>query len=89
MNDEIVEKMVSVFPFYRHKKGRSTCTRRSKVVVFSPNRGRAVGDYCRKYTMGALKSMAPGMAVVLGVIFGLAEITPASWQLQRTTWWLL
>ena len=52
VNDEIVEKMVPVFLFYRHKEGRSTCTGRSKVVVFSPNRGCAVDGYCRKYTVG-------------------------------------
>ena len=29
-----------------------------------------------------LEIMAPGVAVVLGVVLGLAEITPVSWQLQ-------
>jgi hypothetical protein len=48
---EIVEKMVPASSFYRHKEGRSTCTERSKVIVSSPNRGYAVDDYCRKYTM--------------------------------------
>jgi len=33
--------------------------------------------------------MAPGVAVVLEVVLGLAEIMPASWQLQRAAWWLL
>ena len=51
VNDDIVEKMVSASPFYRHKEGRSTCTGRSKVVVFSPNWGRAMDAYCRKYTV--------------------------------------
>ena len=51
-DDEIIQKMVSASPFYRHKEGRSTCTGRAKVVVFSPNRGHAVGDYCGKYTVG-------------------------------------
>ena len=51
-DDEIVEKMVSASPFYRHREGRSTCTGRAKAVVFSPNRGCAVGDYCKKYTVG-------------------------------------
>ena len=45
VSDEVVVKMVSASPFYRHKEGRSTCTWRSKVVIFSLNRGRAVGDY--------------------------------------------
>ena len=52
VNDDIVEKMVPASPFYRHKEGRSTCTVRSKLVVFSPNRGCAMGDYCKKYTVG-------------------------------------
>ena len=37
--------------FYRHKEGQSTCTVRSEVIVFSPNRGYAVNDYCWKYTV--------------------------------------
>ena len=30
--------------------------------------------------------MAPGVAVILGIVLGLAEITPASWRLQRAMW---
>ena len=30
--------------------------------------------------------MAPGVAVVLGVVVGLAQIALASWQLQRAAW---
>ena len=44
------------------------------VIVFSPNRGGAVVEHCGKYTMG----MASGVAVVLGIVLGLAEIAPAS-----------
>ena len=33
--------------------------------------------------------MAPGVAVVLGVVLGLAEIAPASLLLQRAAWSLL
>ena len=47
---------------------------KGEVVVFSPNCGGAVVEHCRKYTVG----MAPGMAVVLGVVLGLAKIAPAS-----------
>ena len=36
-----------------------------------------------------LWGMATGMAVVLGVVVGLAEIAPASWQLQRAAWWFM
>ena len=45
-----------------------------EVVVFSPNRGGAVVEHCGKYTVG----MASGVAVVLGIVLGLAEIAPAS-----------
>ena len=45
-----------------------------KVVVFSPNRGGAVVEHYGKYTVG----MASGVAVVLGIVLGLAEIAPAS-----------
>ena len=38
-------------------------------------------------TVGStLWGMAPGVAVVLGIVLGLAEITPASWRLQRAAW---
>jgi hypothetical protein len=43
-----------------------------------------------KYTVGStLWGMAPGMAVVLGIVLGLTEIAPASWWLQRAAWSLL
>ena len=38
-------------------------------------------------TVGStLWGMAPGVAVILGIVLGLAEITPASWRLQRVAW---
>ena len=41
-------------------------------------------------TVGStLWGMAPGVAVVLGIVLGLAEIAPASWRLQRVAWSLL
>ena len=41
-------------------------------------------------TVGStLWGMAPGVAVILGIVLGLAEITPASWRLQRAAWSLL
>ena len=52
---------------------------------FSPNRGGAVVEYCRKYTVG----MASGVAVVLGIVLGLAEIAPASCLPQQAAWSLL
>ena len=36
-----------------------------------------------------LWGMALGVVVVLGVVLGLAEIEPVSWQLQRAAWWFL
>jgi len=39
--------------------------------------------------MRVLEIVAPGVAVVLGIVLGLAEITPVSWQPQRAAWWLL
>ena len=52
VGDEIV-KIEPASSFYRHKEGRSTRTRGGgEVVVFPPNCGCAVGDYCRKYTVG-------------------------------------
>ena len=46
-----------------------------EVVVFSPNHGGAVVEHCGKYTVG---DMASGVAVILGIVLGLAEIGPAS-----------
>ena len=45
-----------------------------KVIVVSPNRGGAV-----VVTVGStLWGIAPGVAVILGIVLGLAEIAPAS-----------
>ena len=41
-------------------------------------------------TVGStLWGMAPGVAIVLGIVLGLVEIAPASWRLQRAAWSLL
>ena len=38
-------------------------------------------------TVGStLWGIAPGVAVVLGFVLGLARIAPASWWLQRAAW---
>ena len=45
-----------------------------EVIVVSPNRGGAV-----VVTVGStLWGMTPGVAVVLGIVLGLAEIAPVS-----------
>ena len=36
-----------------------------------------------------LQGMAPGVAVVMGVVLGLTEIALASLYLQRAAWWVL
>ena len=38
-------------------------------------------------TVGSTRwGMTPGVAVILGIVLGIAEITPASWRLQRAAW---
>ena len=44
-----MEKTETASPFYRHKKGQCTCTARREKSSSSPNQGRAVAEYCRKY----------------------------------------
>ena len=63
--------------FYRHKKDRSTCTGRSEVVVFSPNRGCAVNVYCRKYTVRHWRSWRRAWQASWET-FSLAGIAPTS-----------
>jgi len=46
-----MEKTETASPFYRHKEGRCTCTGGREKSSSSPNRGRAVAEYCRKYTV--------------------------------------
>ena len=47
---------------------------------------RIAGVHWSSTVESTLWGMVPGMAVVLGVILGPAEIAPASWQLQRVAW---
>ena len=67
--------------FYRHKEGRCTCT--------GGHESRRLFPESRGCSGRALWGMAPGVAVILGIVLGLAEITPASWRLQRAAWSLL
>ena len=60
-------------PFIDTRRGGVHAQEIVEVVVFSPNRGGAVVEHCGKYTVG----MAPGVAVVQGIVLGLAEIAPA------------
>ena len=46
-----IGKTVTASPFYRHKEGRCTCTGERRSRRSSPNRGRVVAEYCRKYTV--------------------------------------
>ena len=50
---------------------------------------RIAGVHWSSTVESTLWGMAPGVAVVLGVVVGLAEIAPTSWQLQRAAWWIL
>ena len=46
-----MDKTETASPFYRHKEGRCTYTRGGEKSSSSPNRGRAVVDYCSEYTV--------------------------------------
>ena len=46
-----MEKTETASPFYRHKEGRCTCTGGGRSRRSSLNRGRAVANYCGKYTV--------------------------------------
>jgi len=50
---------------------------------------RIVGVQWLSTVESTMWGMALGVVVILGVVLGLAEIAPASWQLQRAAWWLL
>ena len=50
---------------------------------------RIAGVQCSSTVESTLWGIVPGVAVALGVVLGLAEIAPASWQLQRAAWWSL
>jgi len=86
--DEIVEKMAPASSFYRHKEGQSTCMGRSKVVVL-PRIGGAQWVTTVENTLWGTEEHGAGRGGFPGQRPGLAEITPASWQLQRAAWWLL
>ena len=57
--------------------------RRSRKSSSSP---RITGVQWSSTVGSTLWGMAPGVAVVLGIILVLAEIAPASWRLQRAAW---
>ena len=52
----------------------------------SPSSPRIAGVQWSSTVGSTLWGMAPGVAVVLGIVLGLAEITPVSWRLQRAAW---
>ena len=64
--------------FYRHKEGWSTCTENLRSHLLLPESGVCSSRQLLKVHCVALESKAPGVAVVLGVVLGLAEIAPAS-----------
>ena len=62
---------------------------RGEKSSFFPESGACSGGLLWKVHCVALESEAPGVAAVLGVVLGLAEIAQASWQPQRVAGWLL
>ena len=83
-----MEEIEPASPFYRHKEGRSTRTGGGRSRCFSPNQGRTVNIYYRKYTVGPWRSWRQACGCP-GWRPGLAEITPVSLRLQRVSWHLL
>ena len=65
-----MEKIEPASPFYGHKEGRCTCTGRSRK---SSSFSRIAGVQWSSTVGNALWGMAPGVAVVLGIVLGLAE----------------
>ena len=63
--------------------------RREGEVVILPRIGGVQRPNTVESTLRVLEIVAPGVAVVLGVVLGLAEIAPVSWQPRRVVWWLL
>ena len=61
-------------PFIDTRRGGVHAQEIVEVVVFSPNRGGAVVEHVESTLWG----MVPGVAVVSGVVLGLAEIAPVS-----------
>ena len=74
--------------FIDTKRGEVHIQREEKVVV-SPRIGGAQRMSIVGSTLWGTGDHGAGCAAVLGVVLGLAEIAPASWQLQRASWWLL
>ena len=75
-------------PFIDTKRG-GVHVRREEEVVVSPRIGGAQQMSIVVSTLWGTGNHGAGCAAVLGVVLGLAEIAPASWQLQRASWWLL
>ena len=80
------ERMRGPPPLFIDTKRGEVHVRREEEVVVSPRIG---GAQQMSIVVSTLWGMVPGVAVILGIILGLAEIAPASWQLQRAAWWLM
>ena len=59
---------------------------RGEKSSFFPESGACSGGLLWKVHCVALESEAPGVAAVLGIVFGLAEIAPVFWQLRWAAW---
>ena len=84
----MMEKIEPASPFIDTRRA-GVHVREGEEVVVSPRIGGAQRIPTVGCTLWGTGDRGAGRAVVLGVVLGLAEITPASWQLQRVTWWLL
>ena len=83
-----MDKTETASPSYRHKEGRCTCTGGRRSRRSSPNRGRAVAEYYRKYTVPHWRVRRRACSRP-GVVLGPAEIAPASLWLLQAAWRLL
>ena len=83
-----IEKTEPASPFIDTRRGGVHVREKGEVVVL-PRIGGVQWSTTVESILRVLEIMAPGVAVVLGVVLGLAEIVPVSWQLQWAAWWSL
>ena len=83
-----IEKTEPASHFIDTRRGGVHVREKGEVVVL-PRIGGVQWSTTVESILRVLEIMALGVAVVLGVVLGLAEIAPVSWQLQWAAWWLL